>query len=101
MRLSLKNLYLVAFFFPVLAHAAPRTFKGLVEILVSIFNVVVPLIFSLALLAFLWGILQYVIFPGSEDRKSTGKQVMIWGIVVLSVMTAVWGIVSLLSTAFL
>src|SRR3989344_7491315 len=63
--------------------------------------VLVPLVFALALIAFLWGIFNYFIAGGAdEEKRSTGKTFMIWGFVGFFVMVSVWGIVTLLVDTF-
>ena len=59
----------------------------------------VPLIFGLALLFFLWGVLKAFVIKGDEDSRSEGKQYMVWAILGLVVMVSLWGIVNLLSGA--
>lgn len=62
---------------------------------------VVPLIFVLALAAFIWGVVQYVILGAEEEAKrAKGRQFMIWGIVALAVMVSVWGLVRVLTNTF-
>jgi uncharacterized membrane protein YidH (DUF202 family) len=59
---------------------------------------IIPLILALAVLLFIWGIVQYVISAGNEEQKEKAKQFMIWGIIALTVMVSVWGIVRILGT---
>ena len=61
---------------------------------------VVPLIFALAVAMFVWGVVQYVINSDEEAKKAKGKQFMIWGIIALTVMVSVWGLVSILGGTF-
>jgi len=61
---------------------------------------VVPLIFTLAIVLFIWGVIQYVINTEDEAKKKKGKSFMIWGIIALAVMTSVWGIVAVLGKTF-
>ena len=60
-------------------------------------NLLIPFMFVLAFLFFLFGLVKFMFSAGNEDAKDTGKRIMIWGIVVLFVMVAVWGIVNLVS----
>lgn len=62
-------------------------------------SVLVPLIFGLALLFFLWGVLKAFVIKGDEDSRSEGKQYMVWAIAGLVVMVSLWGIVNLLAGA--
>ncbi len=61
---------------------------------------VVPLIFALAIVMFIWGVVQYVINNEEEAKRAQGRQFMIWGIIALTVMVSVWGLVNILATTF-
>lgn len=63
-------------------------------------NVVTGVIIALALVFFLWGLMMFVASAGDEDKRSKGKQIMIWGIIAFFVMVAIWGIINLLITIF-
>ncbi|MFT7507452.1 MAG: ribose/xylose/arabinose/galactoside ABC-type transport system permease subunit [Acidimicrobiales bacterium] len=60
----------------------------------------VPFVFTLALIVFIYGIFQYFILGGAdEDSREKGKKLMLWAIIGLVVMVSVWGIVNLLSSS--
>ncbi len=62
---------------------------------------VIPFIFALAVVMFIWGVVKYFILNADEEKKrAEGKQFMIWGIVALAVMLSVWGLVGILKTTF-
>jgi len=62
---------------------------------------IIPLIFAIAVLAFIWGVLQFFILnPDEEAKRAQGRQFMIWGIVALAVMISVWGLVGILQSTF-
>ncbi|MFA6076501.1 MAG: hypothetical protein WC735_00290 [Candidatus Paceibacterota bacterium] len=61
---------------------------------------VIPLIFALAIVMFVWGVVQFVINSDDEAKKTKGKMFMIWGIVALTVMVSVWGLVAILGNTF-
>src|SRR3989338_1290889 len=62
---------------------------------------VIPLIFALALAAFIWGVMQFFILnPDEEAKREEGKQFILWGIVALAVMLSVWGLVKILGKTF-
>lgn len=63
-------------------------------------NSVIPLIFALALVMFIWGVVQYVINSSEEAKKEKGRQFMLWGIIALAVMVSVWGLVHILTNTF-
>jgi len=64
-------------------------------------NVLVPLIFALAFIVFIWGVFQYFIAGGhDEEKRESGKQLMLWGIIGFFVMVSVWGLVNILRGTF-
>ncbi len=63
-------------------------------------NAVIPLIFALAMVMFLWGVVQFVINSDDESKKTKGKNFMLWGIIALAVMVSVWGLVAVLGDTF-
>ena len=58
-------------------------------------DAIIPLLFALAFLAFLTGVLRYFFFEG-EENKQKGRQFALWGMIGLVVMFGVWGIVKLI-----
>jgi hypothetical protein len=62
---------------------------------------VIPFLFALAVLMFIWGAIKFFIINSDEEAKrEQGKQFMIWGIIALAVMVSVWGLVNILGTTF-
>jgi len=53
------------------------------------------IVYMLAFLAFFWGLAMFL-FSGNEEKKKNGVQTLIWSIVVIFVMTSIWGIVKIL-----
>ena len=67
----------------------------------TLINAVLPLLVSLSVVAFVWGIIQYFLNPDNEEKRKKGKSYMIWGIIALFVMVSMWGLVGILSNTFL
>ncbi len=64
-------------------------------------NVLVPLIFALAFIVFIWGIFLYFIQGGhDEEKREKGRSLMLWGLIGFFVMVSVWGLVHLLLGTF-
>ncbi|MEK7572282.1 MAG: hypothetical protein AAB493_00260 [Patescibacteria group bacterium] len=61
---------------------------------------IIPLILTLAVALFVWGVVQYVINDQEEAKKARGRQFMIWGIIGITVMVSVWGLVGILGNTF-
>ena len=71
---------------------------GIIQLINS---VLVPLIFAIAFVVFLWGVFQYFIAGGhDEEKRDTGKSLMLWGIIGFFVMVSVWGLVNILRGTF-
>jgi len=76
-----------------------QTFLGFFTCIIN--NSLIPLIFAVAIIMFIWGVVQYFIVNADEEAKrAQGKQFMIWGIIALAVMLSVWGLVGILSGSF-
>ncbi len=55
---------------------------------------IIPLLFSFAVLFFLWGLVKFMMNAGDEKAQEEGKRVMVWGVIILFVMSTFWGIVA-------
>ncbi len=74
------------------------TFAQLVaQIVIIVDKTVVPLIYDLAFILFLIGMVRYF-FMGGDEARLKGKQFMLWSIIGFVVLFGVWGIVRLLLT---
>lgn len=74
-----------------------NVFKTLGELL----GIITPVIVALALLGFFWGLAMYVLnFSGDDKDKKKGRDMMVYGTLVLFVMVSVWGIVQILQDTF-
>ncbi|WP_300532649.1 hypothetical protein [Maricaulis sp.] len=60
-------------------------------------DTLVVLIFAIAFVVFLWGLVSSFIFGGADpEKRAKGQQLMLWGLIAFFVMISVWGIVNLL-----
>lgn len=82
---------------PLTSFAALENIEGLAGDVGSIINTLIPIVFTLALLVFFWGLVKYIF--GAEHDKEAAKKTMLWGVVALFVMAAVWGLVNFLGEA--
>jgi len=85
---------------PALA-VAPKNFQELVDnvLIGSLIKPIVPLLISLAVVVFLYGVITLMFSEGGE-KKEEGKQYMLWGIIGIFVMVSVWGLVTILKETF-
>ncbi len=100
----LSRLLPFTFFAPFFAFAAgelqgAKTFID--NIIIFMNNTLVPAIFALAFLVFLWGMFKTFILGGhDEEKQGEGKSLMMYAIIGFVVMVSLWGIVNLLARGF-
>jgi len=77
-----------------------QNLQGVLGTFSNLINLAIPVVLALAVLYFFWGLAQYVLAQGSEDKREEGRNIMIWGIIALFVMVSVWGLIRLLQDTF-
>ena len=67
--------------------------------IVGFINVyLIPFLFAIAFIVFIWGVFQYFVAGGAnEEQRDKGKQLVMWGIIGFVVMVSVWGLVNLVT----
>lgn len=93
----------IGFFAPALAFAQiiPQSpgLSGILNTVKSFMSAIIPVLITLGIIYFIWGVLEYVLGK-SDDAKKEGRNRMIWGIVGLFAIVSVWGLVALLNSTF-
>ena len=99
MKKIVTSLMTLAVFVPyfALAQFGPiDTFLGKISVFIN--TVLVPLIFAVALLFFIYGMFKYFIQGGdSDDSREKGKQLMVYSVIGFVLMVSIWGIVNLIA----
>lgn len=85
---------------PLLAAAATTDVQGLIETAQNLINRLIPFFVAIAALVFIWGVVEFVASAGDEEKRSKGRQHMLWGIVGLAVIVGLWGLVKILVQTF-
>ena len=65
----------------------------------GLINKVIPLLISVGVVYFVWGVVQFVIADG-EEAKTKGRDHMIYGIVGLMAIFSMWGLVNIITKTF-
>jgi len=65
-----------------------------------LYKTIVPFLFALATAAFIWGVMEYYINPGNEEKRKKGKDYIVGGLMALFVMLSIWGIVGIFTNTF-
>lgn len=94
MKNTLK-LFLI-YLFPLISFAAVNTIADLVNVAISIIQSIIPILVSIALILFIWGIVKFILHAGSGNEREEAKDVMFWGLIALFVLFSIWGIIRVL-----
>jgi|SRR3989344_1343486 len=59
--------------------------------------ILVPVLFAVAFIVFLYGVaLKYIFSHGDAAKVSEGHKIILWGLIGFVVMLSIWGLVNLL-----
>ena len=80
------------------AYASVDSFIAKVDSM--IINTIIEFLFALAVVYFLYGVFEFIANQENEEKKTTGKSHMIWGVIGIAIMMSVWVILNLLINTF-
>jgi hypothetical protein len=87
-------------FLPLVAFAQfgeVSTFIGKISTFIN--STLIPMVFAIALLVFLWGMFKYFIMGGGDaESREAGTQLMLYAIGGFVVMVSVFGIVNMIAS---
>lgn len=97
--LALTSGIVAAFALPLVSSAAVNNLSDVGAFIINgINNILVPVIFAIAFIVFVWGAFDvFIIGSQSEETKEKGKNLMLWGLIGFFVMVSVWGLVNILT----
>jgi uncharacterized membrane protein YidH (DUF202 family) len=80
-----------------IAYAAtPKLDSFINNVNEKIINPLIILLFALAVMYFLWGVFEFISNQDNEEKKTTGKSHMIWGIIGITIMLGVFSIMNMI-----
>jgi hypothetical protein len=81
-------------------YGQPSNFAELVGVFIDILSLIIPFIFGLSLLIIIWKVVDaWVINGGDADKIEEGRNVALWGIIVLVIMSGIWAILRILRSS--
>lgn len=82
--------------------ACASSICGVAQTIIYIINsVLVPLLFAVAFITFLYGIVKTYIFSHGEAAEvSEGHKLVLWGVIGFVVMISLWGLVNVVAVTF-
>ncbi len=60
----------------------------------------IPVLILVGVVTFITGILRFLNAGDDAEKRSAGRKIMIYGIIVLFVMVSIWGFVNILTQSF-
>ena len=76
------------------AHAQTTIEEIRANFLANIINPIVYLLFGLALVVFLWGMVEFIAGADDTEKAVKGKSHILWGLIGLAIIMSVFGIMS-------
>lgn len=92
---KLSKISILTAFLPVMVFAT-ETFNSLLIRVSNFFKVLIPVLLILATIIFIWGIISYIIAAGDAGKQKEARGMILWGVILLFAIVAVWGLVSVL-----
>jgi hypothetical protein len=72
--------------------------QGLLDTIISVvLNPIAMLLFAWGFFMFLWGLFEFMKKVDSPGAKETGQKHMMWGVIGMFIMVAVWGLIALVT----
>jgi hypothetical protein len=93
-----KLLILTSFLFPVFAFAYGDIQSLLTDIARNI-KLFIPTIFMIGVIVFFYGLARFVLSAGDEETRTRAKNIMVYGVIAMFVMSSIWGIINFLGSA--
>ncbi len=73
---------------------------GVIKFIGVLIDWILPLIISLTVIVFVWGLFKLVLAGDSDEARKEARGYIVWGVVALFVMVSVWGLVNILISSF-
>lgn len=78
--------------------SAATTVGGILSVVKGILDMLIPIVITLAVVIFFFGLAMFL--TKADDDKEKGRNIMLYGIITLFVMVAVWGLVDVIADTF-
>ena len=95
-----KLIPLGAALLPFIASAQGTTFTTILGTISTLVSTLTTIAMAVAFLVFLYGVIRFITAGGDEEKRKTAKNLIIYGLIGLFVMVAVWGLVAVLASTF-
>ncbi len=75
----------------------PNTLADLVNHIIGLINLMIPVLIAVAFLVIVWKLVDsWIINAGDEKKHAEGRVTLTVGIIVLAIISSLWGILAIL-----
>ncbi|OHA00468.1 MAG: hypothetical protein A3C07_01265 [Candidatus Sungbacteria bacterium RIFCSPHIGHO2_02_FULL_47_11] len=79
--------------FPFAVLAQTDKLSPVAQNLLTALNIVVTIVFVLAVVVFGWGIVQLIIAAGDPAKIKQARQFIVWGVIGIAILASIFGII--------
>ncbi|MDO8521138.1 MAG: pilin [bacterium] len=72
--------------------------EDILDNLIELVGDIIPVLIGCAVVVFFWGLVKFIAHADDEKAVTEGKQFMIWGLIGIFVIVALWSIVGFIQT---
>lgn len=95
-----KFLFILISFFPLISYAQVYDFYSFIRnVFYPIISIIPGILLSLSFVAFVWGIVRYVLSNGEVDKKEA-RGIIVFGIIAITIIVGMWAIVAFIQRDF-
>ena len=96
----LPAIVIIAVSVPLMAMAAQDLITPVANQVLATVRVLVTVVFVLAIVAFGWGVVQFIFAGGDPTALGKAKSFLLWGVIGMAVMASVFGLTKFLQDYF-
>jgi uncharacterized membrane protein len=75
----------------------PTTYQEVVELVINFINILIPALFAVVFIFFIWKVIDsWIIHAGDEVKRTEGRKYAISAVIAFVVMVSAWGIVAMI-----
>ena len=101
-RFNLQNILFVVIFLslfsPFIAEA--KSIKDIIQVFIDILGLIVKLLWLLAFVVFIWGIVKFIAAAGNPAKKESARNYIIYGLIGVFVLLSFMGIIKIVGETF-
>ena len=99
---NLQNILFIALFLslfsPFIAEA--KNIKDILQVFIDMLGLVVKLLWLLAFVVFIWGIVKFIAAAGNPAKKESARNYIIYGLIGIFVLLSFMGIIKIVGETF-